>query len=110
MCKQNKQISVFCEVFGNTLRNQVLGDILTMYNFKFAVMDLKEHINISKPKIYQIIKELESEKIILKSIIVRGTQLYIINKKTKKVKLLKRTFNACINYEIDKEITELIQK
>lgn len=108
MSKQNKQISVFCEIFGNTLRNQILSDILTMQNLKFALIDIRVNIDVSRIKSDEIIKELENEGIIIEETKYGRTQLYTLNEKNTKVALLKQTFNACINYTIDNEI-EMIQ-
>ena len=41
---------------------------------------MAEEIEISRPKAYEIIKNLEKENIVKKSRTVSGTQLYILNK------------------------------
>ena len=91
----------FCKIYGNTLRNRVLEFILELGELDFAVSDILEELNISKPKLYQIIKELEYDNIILTSKKIGGTQLYILNSKNIKTKLLIKAFNECINIVIE---------
>lgn len=89
----------FCEVYGKNLRNVVLEHVLTFSDMDFAISDLFD-LRISKPKLYQIVKELVSEDIIEKSRSVAGTQLFILadNEKTR---LLKNSFRECLKAVID---------
>jgi len=94
-------MSEFCKLYGNTLRNKVLEHIVELDNLDFAVSDILDFINISKPKLYQIIKELEKDKLIKKSRIVSSTQLYKLNKTNLNTKILIQSFNNCINKTIE---------
>ncbi len=96
----------FCKLYGKTLRNKILEHILELDNLDFAVSDILEFIDISKPKLYQIIKELEKEKIIKKSRIISNTQLYKLNKSNINTKLLIDSFNRCINKTLEKTIVD----
>ncbi|MBU1204754.1 MAG: hypothetical protein KJ968_01305 [Nanoarchaeota archaeon] len=98
---KKNEYGTFCKIYGKSLRNKVLEFILELGELDFAVSDILEEINISKPKLYQIIKELEEENIIKKSREVSGTQLFILNKKDEKVKLLIKSFNECLKTVID---------
>jgi len=98
---KKNEYGTFCKIYGKSLRNKVLEFILELRELDFAVSDILGEINISKPKLYQIIKELEEENIIKKSREVSGTQLFILNKKDEKVKLLMQSFNECLRKVID---------
>ena len=98
---KKNEYGTFCKIYGKSLRNKVLEFILELRELDFAVSDILGEINISKPKLYQIIKELEEENIIKKSREVSGTQLFILNKKDEKVKLLIQSFNECLRKVID---------
>ncbi len=98
---KKNEYGTFCKIYGKSLRNKVLEFILELGELDFAVSDILGEINISKPKLYQIIKELEEENIIKKSREVSGTQLFVLNKKDEKVKLLIKSFNECLKTVID---------
>ena len=106
---KRKEFGAFCKVYGQTLRNKVLEFILEMGELDFAVSDILEEVNISKPKLYEIIKELEEENIIIKSREVGGTQLYILNIESKKVDVLIKSFNDCLKIVIEELKEEPIE-
>lgn len=91
----------FCEVFGKTLRNRMLEFILCMEYSDFAVGDAAEMIEISKPKMYEMIRQAEKEGIVKKSRIVSGTQLYKLNKEDPKVKILLNSLMDCIRMVVE---------
>ncbi len=93
---------MFCEVYGKSLRNLVVEYLLEMRDLDFAVGDMAEELDISRPKAYEIIKILIKENIVKKSRIISGTQLFILNKDEAKVKLLMKTFDECLNLIVDK--------
>lgn len=97
----------FCEVFGKTLRNNVLECILSFSHTDFAVSDFLEDMNISKPKAYQIIKELKMEGIIIESRVIGKTQLYKLNKISKKTKLLQQAFDHCVKSSVHKYVNKI---
>ncbi len=101
------KFGIFCEIYGKTLRNLVIEYLLEMRNLDFAVGDMAEEIEISRPKAYEIIKNLEKENIVKKSRTVSGTQLYILNKNNIKVKLLTKTFKECLNLVIENQQEKL---
>ncbi len=109
---KKSEYGTFCKIYGKSLRNKVLEFILELRELDFAVSDILEEINISKPKLYQIIKELEEDNIIKKCREVSGTQLFILNQKDEKVKLLIQSFNECLKIVIEefKEEPILIAK
>ena len=78
---------MFCKVYGSGLRNRVLEYMLEFGELDFAAGDIAKEIGISRPKTYQIIAELELQKIIKKSRVVSGTQLYVLNDELLQVKL-----------------------
>lgn len=95
------EYGAFCGLYGKTLRNRVVEYMLEMSNLDFAVNDITEEIGASKPKMYQIIKELEKEGLIRKSRVVAGAQLYTLNKEKKEVKLLQKSFKECLRNVVD---------
>lgn len=96
---------VFCEVYGKNYNNLVLEYVLEMGELDFAISDMFE-LGISKPKLYQIVKELIKENILEKSRVVAGTQLFKLadNPKTK---LLKKSFKECLNLVMDEHTVEV---
>ena len=102
------EFGAFCKVYGKTLRNRVLEFILEMGELDWAVSDIMEEVNISKPKLYQIIKELEEGNIITVTREVSGTELYVLNLREKKAQILMESFKKCLNEVIDKHIEEQV--
>lgn len=86
----------FCELYGRTLRNKVLEYMLEMFGLDFAIGDIAKEISISRPKAYQIFSDLEKKEFVKKTRIVSGTQLYALDKNNKEVKLLHKSFLACL--------------
>ena len=86
----------FCEIYGNTIRNQVLEYILENQDIDFAVGDMAKELAISKPKAYEIISEFMKHQYIKESRIIGKTQLYIINKENIRVKLFLKAFKECL--------------
>ena len=62
---------------------------------------MADFLNISKPIAYKFFKQFEKEGIVLKSRVIGGTQLYKLNKKDKKVKLLSKSFKDCLNLVVN---------
>ncbi len=97
---------MFCKVYGSGLRNRVLEYMLEFGELDFAAGDIAKEIGISRPKTYQIIAELELQKIIKKSRVVSGTQLYVLNDELLQVKLLKRSFRECLKLVLEEEMVK----
>lgn len=97
---------VFCEVYGDNPRNRVLEHFLALRESDIAVSELLDLLGLSKPTVYATFEELLNSKIILKSRIIGKTQLYKLNMKSKKVKLLIKSFDECLKYAINKEDEE----
>ena len=95
-------MGIFCDIYGKSLRNQILEFILEFDELDFAVSDIE--VDLSKPRKYQLIRQLEKEGIIIKSRVVGGTQLYNLNENNLKVKLLVETFNKCLKLNLVNEI------
>ncbi|MFH1589856.1 MAG: hypothetical protein ABIB43_04785 [archaeon] len=102
------KFGAFSQLYGKTLRNRVVEFILELGELDFAAGDILEEINISKPKLYELIRELEEENIINKSRVVSGTQLYVLNIRNNKVKLLMKSFNECLKTVIEESKEDLI--
>jgi len=98
---KKKECGKFCELYGNTIRNRILEYIFEINDLDFAVGDMAQDTGISRPKAYEMIKELEKKKYIKKSRIVAGTQLFILNKKNKEIEFLMKNFKECLKLVIE---------
>ena len=87
---------VFCETYGINARNLVLENLLENQELDFAVGDVAKQTKVSRPKAYEIIKELEKKGLVKKSRIIGKTQLYILNKADSRVKLFIKDFKECL--------------
>lgn len=101
-----RKAGVFCEVYGKSMHNLVLEYLLENQGLDFAIGDMAKEVKISRPKAYSVVKELLKKKYIRKSRIVGKTQLYLLDKNNKIVKLLIKDFKECLRimYE-DKNIS-----
>jgi DNA-binding IclR family transcriptional regulator len=97
---------IFCEIFGGSIRSQILEFILTFQSGDFAVSDIAEEVKISRPKAYEYSDKFEKQGYISKSRVIGRTQLYKLNKEHKHVKLLMRTFNDCLQLIVDEHTTK----
>jgi predicted transcriptional regulator len=97
---------MFCEVYGDTLRNKALEFWLIADALDFPASAMAEDISVSRPKAYQILSEFEKEKIIRRSRIVGRTQLYKLNKANPLVKIFLRNFDECIQMVVDEHQEE----
>jgi hypothetical protein len=88
--------SAFCETYGYTINNRTLEYMLENQDIDFAVGDMARDIGISRPKAYEVVKYFEDKEYIKKSRIVGKTQLFILNKENKRVKLFLRDFKECL--------------
>jgi len=105
----NKSISlatpgVFCETYGVTLYNRVIEYLLERSELGIAVGNMAKDLEISRPKAYQVIYELEEKGYVKKNRIIGKTQLYILNKENKHVKLIIKAFKECLNMVMDEYI------
>jgi len=87
---------IFCEVYGKSMHNLVLEYLLENQDLDFAIGDLAKEVKISRPKAYEVIKELLKKKYVKKSRVIGKTQLYMLDKSNKRVKLLIRNFIECL--------------
>ena len=97
---------IFCEIYGRSIRTQILEYILTFQSSDFAVSDIAEEVKISRPKAYEYANKFEKQGYIVKSRVIGRTQLYKLNKEHKHVKLLMRTFNDCLQLVVDEHSTK----
>jgi len=96
------ELSSFCEMYGNTLRNRILEQLLENQDLDFAVGDLARETKISRPKAYELMRNFEGKGFVKKSRIVGKTQLYILDKENPIVRLLIQSFKACLRLTVEK--------
>ena len=92
---------VFCETFGISIENRILEYLLESEYLGISIGDMAKELEISRPKAYQVIYELEAKSYVKKHRVIGKTQLYILNKENKHVKLLLKSFNECIKMVMD---------
>jgi len=94
-------MSIFCEMYGNTIHNRILEYLLENNGLDFAIGDLAKDVAISKPKAYEMIYDFEEKGYLRKSRVIGKTQLYILNQESKKVQLLLRHFKQCLQLVVE---------
>ena len=80
-------IGIFCEAFGNTVRNRVIENLLIFDEIGIAIPDLAEESGISKQRAYQIIYDFEKKGYVKKHRLIGKTQLWVINEENPTVKV-----------------------
>jgi Fe2+ or Zn2+ uptake regulation protein len=93
--------SQYCDVYGHTIRNKILVEFLINQYMGTAVPDIVEETGISKPKVYEIVKEFLEKGYLEKSRLVGRTQLYILNKEHPHSKLFLRNFKECLKMPME---------
>jgi hypothetical protein len=88
---------VFCEIYGNGIRNRVIQFFLENQFGDFAISSLAMQLKISRPKAYEYVGKFEKLGYISKSRVIGRTQLYKLNKTHKHVKILLKTFMSCLD-------------
>lgn len=91
----------FCDTYGKSIRNVILEYLLENQQLDFAIGDLAKEVEISRPKAYDIIGELEKKGFVIKSRIISKTQLYLLNKDNPRAKLLMKNFKECLRLVVE---------
>lgn len=95
------EIGAFCETYGDTINNRILEYMLINQYIDFAVGDMAKELEISKPKAYEVIRYFEEKGYVKRSRMVGRTQLYLLNKENKRVKLFLRDFKECLRFVVE---------
>ena len=90
-------VGKYCEIYGNTLSNQVMEFFLEAYDSDVAVSEITGLSHISKPKVYDIIDEFMRKKLVMKSRVIGKTQMYKLNTGNPVVKIYIRNFKECLD-------------
>src|SRR3989338_8963044 len=98
----------FCDVYGDTIENQVLEYLLENKDLDIAVGDMAHELAISRPKAYQVISHFEEKGYVQKSRIIGNTQLYTLNKSDKCVHLFLRDFKECLRLVAEEHQTNAL--
>ncbi|MFH1211741.1 MAG: hypothetical protein V1659_02310 [Candidatus Woesearchaeota archaeon] len=91
----------FCEMYGNSIRNQVLEFLLENQDLDFSVGDMAKELGISKPKAYEAIYDFEKKCLVRKTRVVGKTQLYALEKNNSRVKLFLYDFKKCLHLVLE---------
>ncbi|MFO8016432.1 MAG: helix-turn-helix domain-containing protein [Candidatus Woesearchaeota archaeon] len=89
-------VGAFCEIYGQTADKRVIEHLLENQDIDLAVSDIAKGTGLSRPKAYQIIHNFEKKGYVRKTRIVGKTQLYMLNKKNRVVRLFMRDFKECL--------------
>lgn len=96
-----KFITSFREIYGDTIEMKVLEYCLEYGSLDFAAGDLAKEINVSRPKVYEIISIFLKKGYLTKSRIVGRTQLFALNRNNCIIKIHLRNFAECLSSIID---------
>jgi len=102
-----KQGGVFCETYGKSMHNIVLEYLLENQGLDIAISDMAREVKISRPKAYEVMKEFIKKKYVKKSRVIGKTQLYILNKNDKRVKLFIKDFKECLRLAYEEKKTPI---
>ena len=80
--------SIFVETFGETPVVKVLNLFLTFDSFDYSKSQVAEETGISRITLDKIWKELIKQKVIIKTRSIGRAEMYKLNKKNPKVKVL----------------------
>lgn len=98
-------MSIFLEMYGDSIHNRILEYLLENQGLDFAVGDLAKDLDISKPKAYEMIYSFEDKGYLKESRVIGKTQLYVLNHQSKKVQLLVKQFKQVLRLVIkEKEL------
>ncbi len=103
------ECGIFCEIYGNTIRNRVVEYLLENRGLDFAASTLSKELSISRPKAYGIINELLLKAYIQKSRIVGRTQLYRLDTKHRIIRLMAGNFDECLRLAAESAIPEPVR-
>ena len=83
---EQKKISVFLQIFGNSPINKILDFLVTYDQFDYSLTDIAKHAEVSYSTIQLIWDDLEKTGIVKQSRIVGRAKMYGINKDNPVVK------------------------
>ncbi len=110
MKMKESEAGAFCETYGITIENGILEYLLENQDLDFAIGDMAEELDISRPKAYEVMKDFEEKGYVMKSRIVGKTQLYKLNKDNIRVRIFLRNFEECLRLVIQEnsEISPMV--
>jgi sugar-specific transcriptional regulator TrmB len=100
MNNDNEEKDAYCEVYGYTIENKVLGFLLC-FSDGITACDVSRLEKISKPKVYEVINEFMKKGYVVKGRVIGKTQLYNLNKEHPHVKIFLRNFRECLRMVAD---------
>ncbi len=110
MKMKESEAGAFCETYGVTIENSILEYLLENQDLDFAIGDMAEELDVSRPKAYEVMKDFEVKGYVMKSRIIGKTQLYKLNKDNIRVKIFLRNFEECLRLVIEEnsEISPMV--
>lgn len=88
ICNKKSQVPIFCEVLGNNPTVRVIDFLITGRDFDYSITDISRGANVGRNQVYEIIKNLLDEGIIIKTRDVGTSQLFKLNQDSKKTSAL----------------------
>ena len=98
---QDEDMDAYCDVYGYTIQNKVMGNFLCSVDLGVAACDVSRLEKISKPKVYEVIDEFMKKGYVVKGRVIGKTQLYNLNIKHPHVKIFLRNFRECLKMVFD---------
>ncbi len=98
-------IGIFCEVFGDTPRNRVIEEFLTLGKLDYPSKGIAENVTLPEKITSTIIKDLVKQGLVIPTRKVRGLQFYTFNKNNEQVKVLQKVFSQLLD-SIAKEYSQ----
>lgn len=96
--KKRERLDIsFAGILGNSSTVKIIEYLIIGRNFKYHMTDIARGAKVSRALCHKIMKELESKKIVKQVDKIGNMPLYQINKKSKIVFYLIKTFNATLN-------------
>lgn len=97
-------VGQFVKTFGKNPRNTIIEFFLEGRELDYGVGDLIENLNLNRATAYNTVELLEKEKILTKTRKLVGKQLYGLNKKSKRVEKLIKSFNVILKGIVKEDI------
>ncbi len=91
-----KEEGFFCQTFGSSPRNRILEFFLEMRDTDYGIADIARNLDMNKATAYAAAEDLIEKKILIPTRIIGRTQLYTLNKKDMRAKIVLYAFDQLL--------------
>lgn len=92
----------FTEIFGASPRVKLLDFIADHLDFDYTISQLNEFTGISRPTLYDLIKELQDDGMVVRTRVVGDSNFYRLNTKSSKVVSMLQADFGRINQDLER--------